>query len=286
MNNIFRDLINKGDVTTFIDDVLVGTETEERYNELVEKILRRLEEHNLYVKPEKCKWKVREVGFLRVVIGPNGIKMKKEKVRGMLEWSNPKCVKNIQKFLGLANYYRRFVKGFAEIARPMHRLVRKQEKWNWGVEQEKAFRRLKKIFTSEPVLAAPDSDKEMRVEADMSDYATGGVLSMKCKDKKWRLVAYISKLLSNTKKNYEIHNKEMLAVIRCLEAWRHFLEGAQIKFKVWMDHKNLEYFMSSQKLNRRQALWSLFLSCFDFKLVHVPGAKMGKADGLSRQPDW
>jgi len=101
----------------------VGTETEEGHDELVEEILRRLEEHDLYIKPEKCKWKVREVGFLRVVIGPDGIKIEKEKVRGMLEWSTPKCVKEVQKFLGLANYYRRFVKDFAEIARPMHRLM-------------------------------------------------------------------------------------------------------------------------------------------------------------------
>jgi len=286
MNDIFRDLINKGDVATFIDDVLVGTETEEGHNELVEEILRRLEEHDLYVKPEKCEWKVREVGFLGVVIGPNGIKMEKEKVKGVLEWPTPKCVKDVQKFLGLANYYRRFVKDFAEITRPMHRLVQKQEKWNWGSKQEEAFKELKEIFTSEPVLAAPDLDKEMRVEADASDYATGGVLSMKCENKRWRPVAYISKSLNDTKKNYEIHDKEMLVVIRCLEAWRHFLEGAWIKFKVWTDHKNLEYFMSSQKLNRHQARWALFLSHFDFKLVHVPGTKMEKADGLSRRPDW
>jgi len=285
MNNIFRDLINKGDVATFIDDVLVGTETEEGHDELVEEILRRLEEHDLYVKLEKCEWKVREVGFLGVVIGPDGIKMEKKKVRGMLEWPTPKCIKDVQKFLGLANYYRRFMKDFAEVARPMHRLVRKQEKWNWGSEQEEAFGRLKEIFMSEPVLAAPDLDKEMRVEADASDYATGRVLSMKCEDKRWRPVAYISKSLSDTEKNYEIHDKEMLAVIRCLEAWRHFLEGVRIKFEVWTDHKNLEYFMSSQKLNRRQAQWALFLSRFDFKLVHVSGTKMGKADGLSRRPD-
>jgi len=128
MNDIFRDLINKGDVATFIYDMLVGTETEEEHDELVEEILRRLEEHNLYVKPEKYKWKVWEVGFLGVVIGPDGIKMEKEKVRGMLEWATPRCVKDVQKFLGLVNYYRRFVKDFAEIARPMHRLVQKQEK--------------------------------------------------------------------------------------------------------------------------------------------------------------
>jgi len=228
-------------------------EMEEGHDELVEEILRRLEEHDLYIKPEKCEWKVKEVGFLGVVIGPNGIKMEKEKVRDVLEWPTPKCVKDVQKFLGLANYYRRFVKDFAEIARLMHRLVRKQERWNWGSEQEEAFRKLKEIFMSEPVLAAPDLDKEMRVEADASDYATGGVLSMKCEDERWRPIAYISKSLSNTEKNYEIHDKEMLVVIRCLEAWRHFLEDARIKFEVWTDHKNLEYFMSSQKLNRCQA---------------------------------
>jgi len=130
MNNIFQDLINKGDVATFIDDMLVGTETEEGHDELAEEILRRLEEHDLYVKPEKCEWKVREVGFLGVVIGPDGIKMEKEKVRGVLEWLTPKCVKDVQKFLGLVNYYRRFIKDFAEITRPMYRLVQKQERWN------------------------------------------------------------------------------------------------------------------------------------------------------------
>ena len=232
INDIFKDLINKEDVATFIDDMLVGTETEERHDELVEEILRRLKEHNLYVKLEKCEWKVREVGFLGVVIGANGIEMEKEKVRGILEWPTPRCVKDVQKFLGLANYYRRFVKDFAEIARPMHRLVQKKEKWNWRTEQEGAFRRLKKIFITEPMLAALDLDKEIRVEMDASDYVIGEMLLIKYRNDKWRLVAYISKLLSDTEKNYEIHKKEMLAVIRCLEAWRHFIEGAWIKFEV------------------------------------------------------
>jgi len=124
-------------------------------------------------------------------------------------------------------------------------LVRKDEKWKWEEEQEKAFAKLKKIFTTEPVLAAPDLDKEMRVEADASDYAMGGVLSVKGEDGKWRPVAFISKSLNDMERNYEIHDKEMLAVIRCLEAWRHFLEGARTKFEIWTDHKNLEYFMTN-----------------------------------------
>jgi len=102
------------------------------------------------------------------------------------------------------------------------------------------------------VLVAPDLDKEMRVEADASEYVTRGVLSMKCEDKKWRLVAFISKLLNEAERNYEIHNRKMLAIVRCLDKWRHLLEGAQNKFEIWSNHKNLEYFMSSQKLNCRQ----------------------------------
>ena len=232
INNIFRDLINKRDVTTFIDNMLVEMEMGEGHDELVEEILRRLKEHDLYVKLEKCKWKVREIGFLGVVIGPDGINIEKEKVKGILEWPTPRCVKNVQKFLELVNYYRRFVKGFAEIARPLHRLVRKEEKWNWGIEQEKAFRRLKEIFMTEPMLATPDLDKKMRVKADALDYAMEGVLLMKCNNKRWRPVAYILKSLNNTKRNYKIHDKEMLAVIWCLEVWRHFLEEAWIRFKV------------------------------------------------------
>jgi len=148
------------------------------------------------------------------------------------------------------------------------------------------FGKLKEVFTTESILVIPDIDREIRVEADASDYATGGVLSMKCEDGKWRPVAFISKSLNATERNYEIHDKEMLAVIRCLKAWRHYLEGAKLEFKIWTDHKNLQYFMISQKLNRRQARWALYLSQFNFTLKHVPGKSMRKADGLSRRPDW
>ena len=286
MNELLRDLTNTGKVAVFIDDVIVGTETEEGHDELVVEVIKRLEENDLYVKPEKCKWKVREVEFLGVVIGPEGIKMEKEKVKGVLEWPTPKCVKDIQKFLGLANYYHRFIEGFASIARPLHDMVKKDKKWEWTEKQEEAFRELKERFTKELVLAVPDLDKKMRMEVDASDYVTGGVLSTECKDGLWRPVAFLSKSLNETERNYEIHDKKMLAIIRGLEAWRHLLEGAQYKFKIWTDHKNLEYFMKAQKLNRRQARWALYLSQFDFTLKHVAGTKMGKADGLSRRLDW
>ena len=136
-----------------------------------------------------------------------------------------------------------------------------------------------------PVLVAPDLDKEFRVETDVLNYTIEGVLSIKCSDKLWRLVAFISKLLSDTERNYKIHDKEMLAVVRCLKAQRYFLEGTPTKFKIWTDHKNLKYFMKVQKLNQRQARWALYLSRFDFILKHVPESKIEKVDSLSRRPN-
>ena len=124
----------------------------------------------------------------------------------------------MQKFLGLANYYRRFIKNFTRIAAPLHVLVRKEQKWKWEQEQEEAFGKLKVVFTTELILAIPDINREMKVETDASDYAMGGVLLTKCKDRKWRPVVFISKLLNATEWNYEIYDKEILAVIRCLEA--------------------------------------------------------------------
>jgi len=135
MNEILRDLINKGKVAAFVDDVLVGTETEKEHDKIIEEILRRLEENDLYIKPEKCIWKVRKIGFLGVVIGPNGIEIEKEKVDRVLSWLEPKNMKDVRKFLGLANYYRRFIKDFTRVARPINVLTRKDVKWQWGVEQ-------------------------------------------------------------------------------------------------------------------------------------------------------
>jgi len=128
MNDILRDLIDTGKVAVFIDNILVGTEDERQHDDIMEEVLKRIEENNLYVKLEKCIWKVREIDFLGLVMGSGGIKMQKEKVAGVLEWPRPKTVKEVQKFLGLANYYRQFVKDFTKIAKPMHKLVRKDEK--------------------------------------------------------------------------------------------------------------------------------------------------------------
>jgi hypothetical protein len=146
--------------------------------------------------------------------------------------------------------------------------------------------KLKQSVTAAPVLISPDSTRPFRIEADSSDFATGAVLSqVSAEDDKWHPVAFLSKSLSPVERNYEIHDKEMLAIIRALQEWRHFVEGAEHPCEIWTDHKNLEYFMTAKQLNRRQARWSLYLSRFDFTLHHKPGKSMGKPDALSRRAD-
>jgi len=130
-----------------------------------------------------------------------------------------------------------------------------------------------------------DTTKELHIESDASDFATGAVLSMKCDDGKWHSCAYLSKGLNNVKQNYDVHDKEMLGIMRTLELWCHYLEEAKVQFEICTDHRNLQYFMEAKKLNRRQACWALYLSRFDFNLVHKPGPTMGKADALLRRAD-
>ena len=180
INEILRDLVNKSKITVFVDDILVETKTEKEYNEIIEEVLRRLEENNLYVKPEKYMQKVRKIGFLGVVIGPNGIE--KEKVDRVLSQPEPKNVKDVRKFLGLANYYRRFIKDFAQVARSMNVLTRKNVKQQQRSEQQQAFDELKRIFITRPVLAVPDLNKEFKIKVNASNYTTRKVLSMKCSD--------------------------------------------------------------------------------------------------------
>ena len=128
-------------------------------------------------------------------------------------------------------------------------VVTTDKKWDWTEKQGKAFRELKEWFIKELVLVALDLDKKLRVEVDTSDYVMGGILLMEVENRRWKPVAFLSKSLNKTERNYEIHNKEMLVIIRGLEVWRHLLEEAQFKFEIWTDHKNLEYFMKVQKLN-------------------------------------
>ena len=165
-------------------------------------------------------------------------------------------------------------------------MTKAESVFKWSIKEKLAFDTLKDRITSALILALPDNTTPCCVEADSSDFATGAVLSQQSlEDGKWHLVTFLSKSLSPVERNYEIHDKEMLAIVRALEEWRHFLEGAEHQVEIWMDHKNLEYFMTAKKLNRRQARWSLLLARFDFLLHHCPGKTMGKLDALSQRSD-
>ncbi|KAG5735103.1 hypothetical protein E4T56_gene20497 [Termitomyces sp. T112] len=194
------------------------------------------------------------------------------KVAGMAEWLEPKNKKKVQAFLGFANFYWRFIQDFSHHAHPLFDLTGKDVPWSWGLLEQTAFDTLKCTVTSRPVLLFSDDNSSFQVEANCSDFATGAMLSQQSlEDGKWHPVAFYSKSLNAVEWNYKIHDKEMLAIIQSFEKWQHILEGAQHKFEVWADHKNLKYFQTAKKLNCQQAWWSLYLANFDFSLHHKPG---------------
>jgi hypothetical protein len=286
MNDMFTDMISEGMVVVYLDDILIFTKDLEEHRRITRWVLRRLAEHQLYLRPEKCEFEKTRIVYLGLIISENRVEMDPVKVAGVADWPEPCNKREAQSFLGFANFYCQFIKDFSHHARPLFNLTRNEQKWQWGSSENSAFRKLKELVTSAPVLTTPADDQPFRIKADSSDFATSAVLSrLSSEDGKWHPVAYYSKSLSETERNYEIHDKEMLAIIRALDEWRHFIEGATHKVKIWTDHKNLEYFMLAKKLNRRQARWSLTLARFDFVMHHRPGKSMGKSDVLSRRVD-
>src|SRR5260221_1061983 len=207
------------------------------------------------------------------------------KVQGVTDWPQPAKVKDVQSFIGFVNFYWRFICDFSEIACPLHMLTQKSKDWSWGAAEQQAFDTLKSTITSAPMLAFPSKSGPFHLECDASNFATGAVLSQQQEDRLFHPIGFMSKSFSNTERNYQIHDKEMLAIMHALEEWRHFLEGSNQKFEIHTNHKNLSYFQEAHKLNRCQARWSLYLSRFDFVLTHKPGRQMGRPDALSRQVD-
>jgi len=245
-----------------------------------------LTEHKLFLRLEKCEFYWKQIEYLGLVISENKVAMDPVKVAGVREWPVPENRTDVQAFIGFVNFYRRFIQDFSTIARPLFDLTRSNQAWNWGAKEQEAFERLKMAVTTAPTLASPQDSEPFRIEADSSDFTSGAVLSQQLPgEEKWHPVAFYSKSLSPVERNYEIHDKEMLAIIRALEEWRHFLEGAHHPVEIWTDHKNLEYFMMAKKLNHCQARWSLYLARFDFKLVHCLGRSMEKPNALSWRPD-
>ena len=212
--------------------------------------------------------------------------MSENKVKHILEWEAPRSVHEGQQFLGFANFYRRFIRGYSSICRPLTQLTKKGQVWNWTNECQEAFNKLKVSFTEAPILTHYHPKKPLMIETDASDLAKGAVLSQyEDSDKKWHPVAFYSKKFSPAELNYDIHDKEMVVIVDCFKEWRHMLCGSPNRVVVYTDHRNLEYFQTTKILNRRQARWAEILSEFNFVITYRPGEKNGKADALSRRTD-
>jgi hypothetical protein len=212
--------------------------------------------------------------------------MCRSKVSAVLDWPTPTSVKELQSFLGLANYYRRFILAFSNLATPLTSLLKKDTLWAWGAKQDAAFTDLKKRFTEAPILIFPNPDLQYTLECDASDFALGAVLSQVGDDNKLHPVAFFSRKLLAAEQNYEIYDKELLAIKASLEEWRHLLLGTELPILIFSDHESLEFFLSPKSLTRRQARWSLFLNEFNFLIKYRSGTLQGKPDALSRRVDY
>jgi len=254
MNNIFRDLIAEGIMVVYLDNILIFTRTEEEHMKAIRRVLQVLQEHKLFLRPEKCEFCKKRIEYLELVISENKVSMDPVKVAGVREWPTLENKMDVQAFLGFVNFYRRFIRDFSAKARPLFDLTRSEQVWTWSGKEQMAFEDLKTAVTTAPVLVSPQNSEPFWIKADSLDFATGAVLSQQLTtDEKWHPIAFYSKSLSSIERNYEIHDKEMLAIIHALEEWRHFLKGATHPVEIWTDHKNLEYFMTAKKLNRCQA---------------------------------
>jgi hypothetical protein len=285
VNSVLREYLDHF-VVAYLDDILIYSETLEEHEEHVKKVLRKLAEHQLACKPEKCEFSVQRTGFLGCVISPGRIEMEDGKVTSILEWPEPKNVKELQSFLGLANYYRQFIEGYSKIAEPLTGLTRKNLIYEWTRKARDAFQKLKEKFSTKPVLAIFDPEKEITLETDASDKAMGAILNQPDEKGKNHPIAFYSRKLRPEELNYDVHDKELLAIVEAFTAWRVYLEGAKYPVQVYTDHKNLTYFTTTKELNRRQIRWSEKLGSYNFKITYRKGTENARADALSRRPDY
>ncbi|EUC55812.1 Transposon Tf2-1 polyprotein [Rhizoctonia solani AG-3 Rhs1AP] len=258
MNDIFWDLLDIC-VVIYLDNILVFSKDEKSHTEQVKEVLRRLEKNDLYCNLEKSFFHVPQVEYLGFIISPDGVQVNQEKVTAALK------------------------PDFNKVAKPLYNLLKKDAAWTWGESEQGAFDGLKEALTMAPLLIQPDYTQPFFLECDSSDYATRAILSQKNKEGKLCPVAYLSKTLTPAERNYEIYDKELLAIIRAFKEWRHLLEGTELPIQVLTNHKNLEYFTKGRELRGRHACWSMFLQDYNFQIVYRPGAQNGKADILSHE---
>jgi len=284
MNDLFSDLLDVC-VVVYLDDILIYSDDITQHRKHIKEVLKRLRKAGLYAKAEKCEFHSDSVEYLGYVLSPSGLTMSDAKVKTIQEWLEPKKVKDIQSFLGFANFYRRFIFNYSDIVIPLTPLTRKDTPWNFDENCRKAFNTLKQAFISAPILTHWVLDAQLVVETDASDYTLAAILSIMTKDNEIHPVAFHSRTFSALELNYDVHDKELLAIFEAFKIWRHYLEGFASPIDIITDHKNLEYFSTTKVLTRRQARWSEYLSQFNLVIRFRPGRLGTKLDALTRRWD-
>src|SRR5258707_3337671 len=219
-----------------MDNILVYSHPLSDHLWIICQVLSTLWKWRLFLKPEKCKFEQKEVKYLGLVISKDHVTMDPTKVHGVMEWPTPMKVKEVQSFLGFINFYWKFICDFSNITRPLYALTCKTQQWVWGLAKQEAFNALKRAVTSAQVLTFPSQSGHFHLECDALNFTTRVVLSQVQADGVHQPVAFMSKGFSNVECNYQIHDKEMLAIMHVLDEWCHFLESVVEKFKILMDH--------------------------------------------------
>uniref|UniRef100_A0A9J8BTX3 ribonuclease H n=1 Tax=Cyprinus carpio carpio TaxID=630221 RepID=A0A9J8BTX3_CYPCA len=278
IHEVLREFLHKF-VLVYIDDILIYSRSLAEHRRHVAEVLQRLRAFQLYLKAEKCSFHQPSVQFLGYNINSSGIRMDEGKVNAVRDWPIPTTIKELQRFLGFANFYRHFIQNYSAITSPLTSLLRNKPKsLSWTPAATEAFNSLKKAFTTAPLLVHPDPNRPFIVEVDASTTGVGAVLSQQQGNpSRLHPCAFFSRKLIPAEVNYDIGNRELLAINLALEEWRHWLEGAKHPFLVLTDHKNLEYLRVAKRLNPRQARWALFFTRFHFTISYRPGAKIVKA---------
>lgn len=285
MNDTFREYLDKF-VLVFLDDIIVYSDTLEDHERHLRLALQRLREQRLCAKLSKSALCQTEVEFLGHYVGRDGLRVMEDKIEAVRDWPVPTTMRELRAFLGLAGYYRRFVRGFSEIALPLTELTRNvtHQRLQWGARQQLAFITLKHALQSTPVLALPDPTLPFVVNCDASGYAVGAVLQQD-RGSGLQPVAFLSKKLTGAETRYPVHEQELLAIITALTTWRHYLSGTAVPVRVRTDHKSLIHFQTQPMLSGRQTRWLETLADYDYAIEYVKGDENGVADALSRRGD-
>ncbi|GJP40450.1 hypothetical protein CLOM_g132 [Closterium sp. NIES-68] len=278
MNHILRPLLDEC-VVVYLDDILIYSHDMKQHVEHLRRVFEILRRERFYVKLSKSEFALEKVQFLGHMVSAQGVHVDPKKIEAVRTWKTPENVKELQQFLGFANYYNRFVPQYAKLAAPLTNLLKKNTPYKWETKHQEAVEQLKQALTSAPVLILPDPERDYVIEADASDQAVGAVL-MQDQGNGLQPIAYLSKKLHGAELNYPIHDKEALAIIIAFKAWRCYLEGRRTT--VYTDHCSLKYLKTQPNLSRRQVRWIDFLEThFHYDIVYKPGHK-NKADALSR----